>query len=511
MAKKTLVQGILPMERVRQIIRLFEQGFSQRAIHRSTGIARSTIQEYLRMVELHRLTFESAASMSDAELRKILRKKVPGRKRCKNVQADFSRVHTQLHSRKGVTLELLWKEWCEETGGGYSYSTFCRRYREYRKKHTVTMRQQYRPGERLLTDYCGETLSWYDSKGRAHRLEVFVAVLGASNKIFAEVTESQKSIHWTNSHRRALEYFGGVPEAIYIDNLKSGVTKSHRYEPEINRVFEEFATHYRTAIFPVRARKPRDKAKVEQAVQQVERDLLAPLRNRVFHSVQEVNAALRPLLEKLNSRKMKDYGLSRDELFEKIERRVLVPLPVRSFQPALWKKTKISLDYHIQLERHYYSVPYYHVGKEVWVKVTEKLIEIFYENKRIASHARSTTPFRHTTTEAHMPSNHKAVKSWTFDNFVKWAQTVGPHTEKLIYRIAALRPYREQSYRSILGIQRLEKKYGSSLLERAAEYACYKKHYSQRALHQILEAFSETKEENKPLTHENVRGATYYH
>ncbi len=382
------------MDRVRQILRLKELGFNQRAIHRATGIARSSVQEYLRVAELHELSHEKAASLGDDELKSLLCKKTPGRIRKDATAApDFTAVHQELTSRKGVTLELLWKEWNESAGGGYSYSTFCRRYHEHAQKHSVVMRSDYEPGEKLLSDYAGETLSYWDFQGNQFKVEIFVATLGFSNRIYAEATESQKLAHWVNSHIRAFSYFGGVTAAIVIDNLKSGVTKCHRYEPDINRTFEEFGAHYSTTIFPVRSAKPRDKAKVEKAVQEVERQLLAPLRHVRFSSIEEINTALSPLLEALNSRTMKDYGISRNELFEKAEKTALKPLPALQFVVADWKRARVGIDYHIQIEYHYYSVPYYHIKKEVLIKSTEKLIEVFLNNERIASHVRSSIPY----------------------------------------------------------------------------------------------------------------------
>lgn len=516
MKRNLLSQGILSMDRVREVLRLHELGLSQRGIHRATGVARSTLQEYLRMSALHGISYEKALSLSDGDLRSLFRKKVPGRTRLQIADPDFDSIHKELRSRKGMTLELLWHEWNETSGGGYSYATFCRRFKEHLRIHSVVMRQEYTPGEKLLSDYSGATLSYRDADGNEHAVEIFVAVLGASNYTYAEATEDQKVVHWVNSHIRALQYFGGVPEALYIDNLKSGVTRSHRYEPIVNRTFAEFAAHYGTAVFPVRARKPQDKAKVEKAVQMVGRRILAPLRNVLFRSVAEINSAIKPLLEELNARTMKDYGVSRRELFESLEMQALRQLPSLPFICATWKKARISLDYHVQVGHHYYSVPYYHVKKEVWVKSTEKLVEIFLENERIASHIRSNVRYRFSTLESHLPPAHKAVKSWTAENFLQWAHTVGPSTERLVQTILNAPRYREQSYRSILGIQRLEKKYGRELTEKAACTACARKHHSQRALRLILEKYhsaSSPRENDAPsvLTHKNVRGAEYYH
>jgi transposase len=316
-----------------------------------------------------------------------------------------------------------------------------------------------------------------------------------------------------NSHIRAFSHIGGVTEAVVTDNLKSGVTRSHRYEPEIARTFEEFGAHFGTTIFPVRAGKPRDKAKVEKAVQEAERWVLAPLRNIRFRSLAEINAAMTPLTDTLNARKMKDYDASRRELFESVDKPALRPLPVMPFLVSAWKRARVSLDYHIEVDRHYYSVPYIHVRKEVAVKRTEKLVEVFLNNERIASHVASRVPYRFTTLEEHMPPEHKAVRSWTAENFAVWARGVGSATENLVSAILNAPRFKQQGFRSILGIQRLEKRYGSAAIERAAAIAVERRLHSQRALHKILETLKPepTLPEQAPATHGNLRGGSYFH
>ena len=329
------------MQRVRDVLRLYELGFNQRSIARATGVARSSLQEYLRTAQVEGITYERAALMTDTELREAFKKQRPGRSKVEVIGPDFAQVHTSMMSRKGVTLELLWKEWKATSSGEYSYSTFCRRYHEHSKHTQVVMRQSYSPGELLLSDYAGATLAYWECDGKEHVIEVFVACLGFSNLIYAEASRSQTSADWINSHIRAFSYFGGVTSAVVIDNLKAGVTKSDRYEPEINKIFQEFGAHYTTTIFPVRACKPRDKAKVEQAVQQVERDILAPIRHRRFMSLEEINVAITELLEQLNSRKMKDYGVSRRELFSSSEKEALKPLPALPFVVSAWKRARV--------------------------------------------------------------------------------------------------------------------------------------------------------------------------
>ena len=517
--RRNLQEGVLQMERVRDVLRLFELGFNQRAIARATGMARSSLQEYLRTAHVEGITYERARLMTDPELREAFKKQGPGRSRVEVTGPDFDNVHKEMMSRKGMTLELLWKEWRATSNGEYSYSTFCRRYHEHTRRTQVILRQSYTPGELLLSDYSGATLSYWECAGKEHKVEIFVACLGFSNLIYAEASRSQTIADWINSHMRAFSFCGGVTSAVVIDNLKAGVTKSDRYEPEINKSFHEFGEHYSTTIFPVRARKPRDKAKVEQAVQQVERDILAPLRNKRFTSLEEINVAIAELLEQLNSRTMKDYGMSRRELFALSEQSVLKPLPVLPFTVASWKRARVGIDYHIEFQRHRYSVPYYHARKEVLIKCTEKLIEVFCENERVASHRRSHKPYEFSTIQAHMPPQHLAVKNWTEENFVSWSRTIGEQMQLLIHRILETQCFRQQSYRSILGIQRVSAKAGTSIAEAAATRANERGVTSARAFQQILEVLvgkqvnvsAEQDSFDICLPHDNIRGGPYYH
>lgn len=283
--------GVMGMEHIREILRLNESGYAQREIHRATGVARSTVQEYLRTAKQHGLSYSRAAALKDSELRELLKKKTPGRSRVEVTEPDYGKVHSEYFSRKGVALELLWTEWVAASGGGYSYSTFNRRYREWAKIKSVTLRHEYQGGEKLFVDYAGEKLSyWIDNV--EHAAEIFVGALAASNKIFCEATDSQSLPNWLGSHNRMLNFYGGVPGAIVPDNLKSAVEKACRYEPLLCRAYEEWAKHHGTAIIPTRVQKPKDKGKVEKAVQDVERWVLAPLRHVCFESLLELNAAI---------------------------------------------------------------------------------------------------------------------------------------------------------------------------------------------------------------------------
>lgn len=512
MSKRHLERGVTGMDRIREVLRLKELELSQREMNRITGIARSTIQDYLGLAEVLGLTHEAACRLSDSELRELFGRKTPGRQsQCE--EPDFEQVHKDLHSRKGMTLALLWQEWLEQVEVGCSYSVFCRRYKRWAVVKKVVLRNAYRGGEFGLCDYTGETLSWFDERGVEHPIEIFVGALGASNYTYAEAVESQRLLNWLGSNTRFLEFIGGVPEALVIDNLKSGVTKSCRYEPELNRTYEDFGCHYNTAIIATRALKPRDKAKVEKAVQEVERWILAPLRNMRFRSIAEINEAIRPLLAKHNEKRMVEYNASRRELFERLDQPALRELPAERYVAARWKNACVGLDYHVQIEKHWYSVPYWLARKQVWVKYSEHLVEIFHDNQRVASHRYSSVPNAFSTIDAHMPPNHLAVRSQTPEAFLAWSKKIGAQTEKLVELLLETAKHKALAYRSILGLQRLAKKFGNTSVEAASAVAVERRVYSQRFVRTILEeeAFGVKRQTDSQRMHANIRGSEYFH
>lgn len=510
--------GVLNMLKVREILRLHEDGYNQTEIAAASGASRATVQDYLRRAAAADVRYLEAKELSDEGLRERLGKLKPGRRIIKvGFEPNFALLDKELE-RKGMTLALLWQEWSREHPGScYSYSTFCRRFNRYRRCTRVTLRQQFRPGEKLFIDYAGLTVPIVDrSTGEVRELPVFVAVLGASYYKFAEVTESAELAFWLGSHVRTFDFFGGIPEAIVIDNLKTGVTSACRYDPVLNRSYNELAEHYGVAILPARSRKPRDKAKVEKAVQDIERWVLAPLRNQMFHSVGEVNEAIKPLLAALNNRPLRDYGESPKSRFERFEKPELRPLPAIPYGFATWKTAKVSLDYHVAIDKRYYSVPYHLVGQSVWVRQGEKTIEILHNNSRVALHVRShkTAAHSHTTDPAHMPPNHVAVVKRTADYFRRWAADVGPETLKQVERVLASRPREEFGYRTIQGIKRLCELKGALQLENACLLANERLLLGYRAIARILEvtaSSTDQQQEIPPPAHSNIRGPGYFH
>lgn len=507
----------LPMLKFREILRLHELGYNQSEIARSCAVARSTVQDYVRRAQGKGLSYAKLKELSDREAQELLGKG-KREKRPRDPAIDFEKVNRELQ-RKGVTLALLWQEGLDEKAWRVSYGQFCRRYNQWRGQQNLSMRQTHKAGEKAFVDYCGQTVRVVDPEtGEAREAQIFVACLGASNYTFAEATPTQSIENWIGSHQRALAFFGGVPECIVPDNLKSGVTAPCRYEPGINRSYQEFAEHYGVAVIPARVKKPRDKAKVEKAVQEVERQILAPLRDRQFYSFSELNEEIRAGLEGLNHRRMKSYGASRRELYERLERSALKGLPSMPFEWGRWKQLKVNLDYHLEVERHYYSVPYCFVRHQVWVKRSERLIEVFYDNQRIAVHPRSLVPYRHTTLPAHMPPEHWAYKRQSKQTFLAWSEQIGPQTRLQAEAIFALKDYEEQAFRTLKGLQSLATRYGPQRLEDACARANVFGLVGLRRLKAILSSHLErvpVPSSSPPLQspsppHECVRGQTYY-
>lgn len=426
-------------------------------------------------------------------------------------------MHAELR-RPGVTLQRLWVEYLEAHPGGYRYSQFCQYYRGWVKKLSPSMRQVHRAGEKAFLDFSGKRPHLVDrATGQIVPVELFVGVLGASSYTYAEAVESQGLSLWCAANVRMLEYFGGVPEILVPDNLRSAVTDACRYEPRVNRSYQDLAEHYGAVVIPSRPYKPRDKAKVEVAVQVAQRFILAALRNRTFFDLASLNAAIREKLEQLNNRPIKKLGLSRRELFEKQDRPALKPLPQDRFELSEWKDCGVNIDYHVAVDHNYYSVPFQLVGERVEARVTEKIVEVFFKSRRVASHLRSYGRGHYATSFEHMPAAHRAHAEWSPSRLIAWGQKTGEATGRVVEKILALHPHPEQGYRSCLGILRLAQQCGDSRVEAACRKAESLSSYSYKTIKNILAAgleaspVSDGEPAGFPLpAHENIRGATYY-
>lgn len=499
------------MRKIREVLRLkFEARLSDTQIALAIGSARSTVQECLRRAREFAVGWPQAAELDEHTLHERLYvRQVP---LSRTPDPDFAKLHAEL-KRPGVTRLLLWQEYKADKPDGWQYSAFCNRYRRWLATQDVVLRHNHIPGDKVFVDYAGQTVGLIDaSTGEERQAQVFVAVLGASSYTFAEATWTQSLPDWLGSHVRALEFFGGVPLAAVPDNLKSGVLKAHRYDPALNPAYQDLAEHYGLAILPARVRKPRDKAKVEVGVQVVERWILARLRNHQFFSLAELNDAIGELVVELNQRPFKKREGCRASIFDEIEKPALRPLPAAAYEFATWKKAKVHLDYHVEIERAYYSVPYALIGKTVEVRLTARAIEIFHRQKLVARHLRARARGQFVTLAPHRPERHSAVIDLTHERLRQRALAIGPAIAEVLAQQMNRRVHPEESLRAALGILRLARDFSPEALEAAAQRAIALKTFSYRALRTLIAtpAPVEPAPPTLALDHENVRGEKYF-
>jgi transposase len=503
------------MRKIREVLRLkYECGFRHRAIARTCGLGVGTVSDYVGRAARCGLSWPLPAELDEQALEaRLFTQAAPLSERA---APDCAWIHQELR-KTGVTLHLLWSEYRATHPDGYAYSQFCVIYRRWAGHLKLSMRQTHRAGEKTFIDYSGKRPEIVNPQtGEMTAVELFVAVLGASNYTYAEATRTQQMEEWVAAHTRMLEYFGGASEIWVPDQLKSAITQPCRYEAGVNRSYQDLAHHYGAVVVPARPAAPRDKAKVESAVLVTQRWILARLRNRTFFSLEELNVAIRVLLDDLNNRPMQKIGKSRREQWEALDRPALKPLPANRFELARWKPCRVNIDYHIEVERHLYSVPYQLVHARIEVRYTAAIIEIFHQSRRVASHMRRFDG-RPTTLVEHMPRSHRAHAEWTPSRLIHWAEKIGPAAGRLVAGILERRPHPEQGYRSCLGLLRLGKQYGALRLEAACERAEYLRSYSYRTVKNILAASQdrlscgeETTAHDVTPAHDNIRGAGYY-
>lgn len=506
------------MRKIREILRLrFELGRTQRQIARSCSLGKTTVCECLARFEGCGLSWKEAGQLDEATLERRLYPPAPPLSSAARALPDWALVHRELRG-KGVTLALLWHEYKVAHPEGFGYSWFCDKYRVWTGKLDVVMRQEHRAGEKLFVDYAGQTAEVVDRHtGEVRAAQIFVAVLGASNYTYAEATWTQGLPDWIGSHVRAFEFFSGTSELLVPDNLRSAVAKAHRYEPDLNPTYADLASHYGVAVLPARVRKPRDKAKAEAGVLLIERWILAALRQRTFFSLAELNQAIAELLERLNTRPFKKLPGSRRELFEQLDRPALRPLPAERYQFAEWKKVRVNIDYHVEVDGHYYSVPHALVKKTLEARIGAHTVECFHRGERVASHSRSPLKGRHTTLAEHMPEAHRHYAQWTPERIIRWAEKTGPATAGLIQTLLQRRAHPQQGFRAALGILRLGKGFGDERLEAACRRALHIGACSYKSVESILrqgldrQLPTEPSQPQLPIAHENIRGADYYH
>ena len=506
------------MRKIRDVLRLrLGEHLSLRQVALSLAIPHTTVADYVRRARDAGITsWPLSAELIDDDALEARLFGPPASSPSLRPEPDFEMMKREL-ARKGMTLMLLWVEYREEHHDGYEYSQFCLLYRTWRKKLDVTMRQDHKAGEKMFVDFPGLTIPIYDERDCtvSFHAELFVSVLGASSYLYAEALRSQELVHWCHAHENAFEFYGGCPALAIPDNLRSGVSKSNRYEPDLNATYQEMAQHYGVVIIPARPYKPRDKAKVESGVQLVERWIIMRLRKERFTSLAALNERIAELVEIINRRPFKKMEGSRASVFAEIDLPALRPLPNSRYDFATWTKAKVSLDYHLQIDRNFYSVPYTLVGQILDVRTSANVVEVFSKNRRVASHKRSYAKGIAVTEPQHMPSSHRRHAQWTPSRIVHWAEKTGPSTATFIKALMASRPHPEQGFRSALGVLRLEKRYGPERLELACERSLAIQSFSYKSVSSILQHGLE----RRPLSHEpsranpthsNIRGPNYY-
>ena len=508
----------LPMRKIRDVLRLSAAGMSKRKIAISLGVGATAAGDCIRRARRAGLVWPLPDDLGDEALEvrlypaSVALAAIKARRR----QPDWPDIHRELR-RKGVTLRLVWEEHRAAHPDGHGYSRFCELYRSWEGRLSPTMRQTHVAGERLFVDYAGTTLEVIDgTSGEVIAVQLFVATLGASNYTYGEATWTQGLADWIGSHTRAFAFFGGVSAMVVSDNLKSGITKACFYEPAVNRTYAEMATHYDTAVVPARPYKPRDKAKVEVAVQVATRWIIAKLRNRRFFTLAALNAAIADELANLNSRVTRHLGASRQTLFKELERSALKPLPAEPYTFAEWKECRAGLDYHVEVEKHYYSVPHGLLREALWARITARTVEVFRRGQRVATHVRSSSNRKHTTVREHMPSSHQRYADWTPERIQRQANAIGPQTSALIEVIQREKTHPEQGFRACIGILRHAKTFGAERLEAACNRALEIGARSYTSVTSILKTNLDRKRpapatDGPAIAHDNIRGPRYFH
>ena len=511
------------MRKIKDILRLrHEAGLPYRGIANALNIGYGTVVDYLNRAEQAGLGWPIPETLHERDLGRLLFPTQAATGQRRFAEPDFPAVCQEL-KRKGVTKLLLWQEYRQQhPDDGYSYAQFCHRYRVWLGCQQRSMRQAHRAGEKLFVDYCGPTLPIVNpDTGEYRQAQVFVAVLGASNYTFACASWSQKQADWLNAHVKAFEFFGGVPELVVPDNLKSAVRKTHRYEPDINPSYQQLASHYQCVIVPARPYKPRDKAKAEVAVQIVERWIMARLRHQSFFTLASLNQAIRVLLDDLNQRPFKKLPGTRLSQFEQLDKPALRALPAQPYQYADIKQARVHIDYHIEYDKHYYSVPHPLVKQAVEVHATDSVVAICHQGQRVASHPRSYRQGAHSTCQEHMPQAHQAMHGWSPERFLNWAGDIGTETREVVSCLLQEKRHSEQSYRRVLALLSNAKKYGRERLNQACGRALLIGSPTRSSVESILKQGLDrialetprhaVQEELSLDHHENIRGEDYYH
>lgn len=508
----------ITMRKIRDVLRLrLSGGLSIREISRSTKLSVGGIQKLLSRATALELAWPLPDDLDDNQLARLFYPAADTRTSSRYQVPDWPVIHQEL-KRPHITKQLLWEEYSQQYPNRcYSYSQFCDRYRRWCKKQKRSMRQQHKAGETCFVDYAGVTVPVINpDTGEIRGAQIFVATLGASSYTFAEATWTQSLPDWLESHVRMMEYFGGCTAMIVPDNLRSGVSKACRYDPDLNPSYQQWAEHYQVAVVPARPYKPKDKAKVEVAVQVVERWILARLRHHTFFSLAELNQCLKALLKELNDKPFKQLPGCRRSAFEQLDKAALRPLPTQPYRYAEIKPVKVNIDYHVQYRDHHYSVPHQYVGERLELHASETLVEAYFRRQRVATHPRKHTA-GFTTNPAHMPRRHQAQQQWTPGRLKNWAADTGPDTLVWVSTQLERRAHPEQAYRVCLGLLNLSKQYPANRLNAACRIASQAGLDRLKQVKAILKSNRDQLPEQLslaaelPQDHENIRGPHNFH
>lgn len=509
----------IAMSVLKQIIRQWCSDTPVKTIARNTDVSRNTIKRYISLIHSCALNGEELLKMDDQSLESVFMSSPPVNDRYRQLAKQFAYFASEL-SKTGVNRWVLWHEYKEKHPHGYQYSQFCLYLQRYLLTRQATLHIDQKPGDKLYIDFAGKKLHWIDQHtGQVNDVEVFIAILGHSQLTYAEAVCSQKQVHFIGALDNALRYIKGVPRAIVPDNLKSAVIQSDRYEPQLSTTLSDFANHYQTTILPARSYKPRDKAWVEQIVRTVYSRVYAPLRNTEFHSLWELNLAIKKQLDKHNREHFQNEAISRRERFETQEQQHMLPLPAQGYEHKQYRWQKVMKNSHIQLrqDKHYYSIPYQYIGCKVKIITTQRQVSVYYKQQRIAFHKRDFTPYKYTTFKDHMPSHHRFYVDWNPEKFLDWANRISPQVHAYIKAILEAKVYPEQAYKSCVGILSFAKKVGNHRLTDACKRAAYFHAYSYKTIQGILKNGLEKQQDQtcqktdiKLPEHENIRGAEAY-
>lgn len=506
------------MSKLKQLIELQASNLTVRALAGALGLSVGAVSKYQQAVRASGLEPAEAQGLTEAQLAQRVFGTAPAPKPGGKVAPDCAWIHGELGRHRHVTLQLLWEEYAQAHGAAaYRRSAFCDIYRRWEKRLKRSMRQRHFAGEKLFVDYAGRTIPIYGRSGEeSFRAQLFVSAMGASGLAYAEATRTQQLPDWLASHVRALAFYGAAPTILVPDNLRVGVSRADRYEPDLQRSYEELAGHYGAVVIPARPYRPKDKSRVELTVLLVCRWILARLRHQRFFSLEELNAAIRPLLAEVNDRLFQRLPGSRRSVFEALDRPAMRALPVAPYVYAEWKSRTVAFDYHVEVDRHYYSVPHALVGHQVWARYSAATVEVFFRAERVASHVRSYQRGAHTTLDEHMPKSHRAHAQWSPKRLIQWGESIGAATGAVVEHLLRSKPHPEQGYRACLGLLALGREYGEARLESASALARHLGSPTRKSVMSILQSGRDLQRPSEPIAlelplHGNVHGAGYYH